>query len=82
MLFFAHMKENITPTKTFLRVSPVPENIFLQCGGSEENAGLRRRLFSGLTKTKTRQNSELLLGDLFKVGKKLSTEIVKNATKC
>ena len=65
------MEEEITPTKTFLRVSPVPENICLQCGVSVENAALRRRLFSGSNKTKTCQNLELLLGDLFEVGKEI-----------
>ena len=72
--FFAHIeKEEITPTNIFLRVSPVPENICLQCGGSVhvEIAALRRRLFSGSTKTKTCQNLELLLGDLFEVGKEI-----------
>ena len=65
------MEEGITPTKTFLRVSTFPENICLQCGGSVENAALRRRLFSGSTKTKTCQNLEVLLGDLFEVGKQI-----------
>ena len=51
------------------RVSPIPENtcIYLQYGESVENAALRRRLFSGSTKTKICQNLELLLGDLFEV---------------
>ena len=57
------MAEKNTPTKCFVRVA-VPENICLQCGGSVENAALRRRLFSGSDKTKTGRNLELLLGDV------------------
>ena len=38
---------------------------YIKCGGSVENAALRRRLFSGSTKTKIYQNLELLLGDYF-----------------
>ena len=57
------MAEKNTPTKCFVRVA-VPENICLQCGGSVENAALRRRLFSGSDKTKTSRNLELLLGDV------------------
>ena len=83
MLFLrSHGGENHT-NQAFFHVSPVPENISLQCSGSTENAAKRRRLFSGSTKlfkTKTCQNLELLLGDLFEVGKKLSNEIVQNAT--
>ena len=72
-LFLAHMEEEITTTKTFLRVSPIPENI---CGGSVhiENAALRRRLVSGSTKTKTCQNLELLLGDLFEERKEIGCQ--------
>ena len=36
---------------------------YIKCDGSVENAALRRRLFSGWTKTKICQNLELLLGD-------------------
>ena len=57
--FCAHMEEKITPTKPNFNVSPVLENISLQCGGSTENAAKRRRLFSGSTKlfkTKTCRN--------------------------
>ena len=63
----------LTNQDFFLRVSPIPGNtcICLQCGGSVENAALCRRLFSGSTKTKICQNLELLLGDLFEVGKEI-----------
>ena len=80
-LFCAHMEEKITPTKTFLCVSLIPENtcIRLQCVGSVENAALRRRLFSGSTKTQKCQNLELLLGDLFEVGKEI---VCRNCAEC
>ena len=59
MLFLrSHGGENHA-NQAFFHVSPVPENISLQCGGSTENAAKRRRLFSGSTKlfkTKTCRN--------------------------
>ena len=77
MLFLrSHGGENHA-NLAFFHVSPVPENIpYNACGGSTGFSGSTKLFY----KTKTCQNSELLLGDLFEVGNKLSNEIVQNAT--
>ena len=58
-----------SPTKTFSFVFHQFQEIhvfaYIKCGGSVEKAALRKRLFSGWTKTKICQNLELLLGDYF-----------------
>ena len=74
------MKEENTPTKTFIRAA-VPENICLQCGKLVYNPLLRRKLFSGKQKTKTCQSLEMCTCFRETTNWELFAETARNATK-
>ena len=74
------MKEQNTPTKTFIR-DAVPENICLQRGKLVYNPLLRRKLFSGKQKTKTCQSLEMCTCFRETTNWELFAETARNATK-